>query len=66
MADVPINLSRLIEMAKTVKMSESQELEQRHSFVFGNTRTENESITWDQVEEVGRSLDHQGQGRPGE
>ncbi len=66
MTAAPMNLSRLIEIAKTVKMSESQKAEQRNSFVFGNTRIENESITWEQVEEVGRLLDRQERGCGGD
>ena len=43
------SLSRLIEMAKAVKVSEDQREEQRRSFVYGNTAFENERITWDMV-----------------
>jgi hypothetical protein len=43
------SLSRLIEMAKAVKVSEDQREEQRRSFVYGNTAFENDRITWDMV-----------------
>ena len=52
-----INLSRLIEMAKEVRMSDAQKAEQRSSFVYGNTRTENPTITRELVDKVGRELD---------
>lgn len=50
------NLSRLIEMAKSVRMSDGQIADQRNSFVYGNTRTENPAITRDMVEDAARSL----------
>jgi hypothetical protein len=43
------SLSRMIEMAKAVRMSEDQREEQRRSFVYGNTALENEHITWEMV-----------------
>lgn len=43
------SLSRLIEMAKAVRVSEEQRQEQRRSFVYGNTAMENEEITWEMV-----------------
>lgn len=56
MEDRSTNLSRLIEMAKEIKMSSAQTIEQRNSFVYGNTRTENAAITREMVDEVGLSL----------
>ena len=50
------NLSRLIEMAKSVRMSEAQVAEQRNSFVYGNTRTENSAITRELVENTARTF----------
>lgn len=50
------NLSRLIEMAKSVRMSEAQVAEQRNSFVYGNTRTENPTITRDLVERTAQAF----------
>jgi hypothetical protein len=43
------SLSRMIEMAKAVRVSEDQREEQRRSFVYGNTALENEHITWEMV-----------------
>ena len=39
------NLSRLIELARAVRMSEAQREEQRRSFVYGNLAIENPDIT---------------------
>lgn len=46
------NLSRLIEMAKSVRMTEGDREEQRRSFVYGNTAIENAAITREMVDEV--------------
>ena len=43
------SLSRMIEMAKAVRVSEEQREEQRRSFVYGNTAVENEHITMEMV-----------------
>jgi hypothetical protein len=43
------SLSRMIEMAKAVRISEDQREEQRRSFVYGNTAFENPRITWEMV-----------------
>ena len=43
------SLSRLIEMAKAVRVTEDQREKQRRSFVYGNTAFENERITWEMV-----------------
>jgi hypothetical protein len=44
------SLSRMIEMAKAVRVSEDEREEQRRSFVYGNTAIENEAITRDMVD----------------
>jgi hypothetical protein len=44
------SLSRLIEMAKAVTVSEAQKEEQRRSFVYGNTAFENRRITREMVD----------------
>lgn len=44
------SISRLVEMAKSVRMTEAQWEEQRRSFVFGNTAFENEHITREMVD----------------
>ena len=46
---MPNSLSRLIEMAKAVKINDAQREEQRRSFVYGNTAVENEQITREMV-----------------
>jgi len=51
------NLSRLIEMAKEIRMSDDQKAKQRNSFVYGNTKTENPNITREMVDRVGFKLD---------
>jgi hypothetical protein len=50
------NLSRLIELAKGVRMSTRQINEQRNSFVYGNTKIENSSVTREMVEEISREM----------
>ena len=50
------SLSRLIEMAKAVAVSEDQKEEQRRSFVYGNTAFENERITRKMVDQEAESL----------
>ncbi len=46
------SLSRLIELAKGVHMNDAQRNEQRNSFVYGNTKIENENVTRELVEEI--------------
>ena len=50
------NLSRLVELAKGVQMSEAQRNEQRNSFVYGNTKIENGNVTRELVEEIARKV----------
>ena len=50
------SLSKLIEMAKAVKMTEAQQEEQRRSFVYGNTAFENPSITRQMIDEVAKTV----------
>jgi hypothetical protein len=47
---VQASISRLIEMAKLVKMTDAQKSEQRKSFVYGNTKIENDKVTKEMVE----------------
>jgi hypothetical protein len=49
-------LSRLIEMARSVPMSPSDKEEQRRSFAYGNTHIENELITRAIVDEQAEAL----------
>ena len=51
-----LSLSRLIELARTVRMTDAQRAEQRNSFVYGNIRIENENVTREMVELIGRSV----------
>lgn len=53
---MPQSLSRLIEMAKAVRMSEKQREEQRRSFVYGNTAFENPDISRDMVDRQAEAL----------
>ena len=50
------SLSQLIEMAKAVRMSEEQRSEQRNSFVYGNTKIENDEVTPELVEHIARKV----------
>lgn len=44
------SISRLVELAKTVRVSDEQKEEQRRSFAYGNTATENAQITREMVD----------------
>lgn len=50
------NLSRLVELAKGVHMNDEQRNEQRNSFVYGNTKIENENVTRELVEEISHRM----------
>jgi hypothetical protein len=50
------SLSRLIEMARAVKLSDSQRDEQRRSFVYGNTAIENAAITRSMVDDAAHTV----------
>jgi hypothetical protein len=51
-----LSISKLIEMAKAVKMTEAQQEEQRRSFVYGNTAFENPAITRKMVDDVAEAM----------
>jgi hypothetical protein len=53
---MPDELNRLIEMARRVQMSEADKEQQRISFAYGNTRIENNAITWDTVKKAAEDL----------
>ena len=55
-ASMEKNISRLIELAKSIKPTEAQKEEQRRSFVFGNTAFENPHISRTLVDEVAEKL----------
>ena len=56
--DGPVSrsISKLIELAKAVRMTEAQQEEQRRSFVYGNTAFENEAITREMVDASAEGL----------
>jgi hypothetical protein len=49
-------LHELIEMARKVEMTDDDREEQRISFAYGNTRFENDDITWDTVRKAAEDL----------
>ena len=51
-------LNRLIEMARGHRMTEDEKEQQKLSFAYGNTRTENDDITWDTVKRAAEELKH--------
>ena len=51
-----VNISMLIEAAKAVHMDATQRAEQRSSFVYGNTKIENEKITRDLVDRIAEDV----------
>jgi hypothetical protein len=53
---MPRSLSRLIEMAKAVRVSDKQREEQRRSFVYDNTAIENPQISRDMVDRQAEAL----------
>lgn len=52
-------LEALIEKAQRIKMTPTQEREQRLSFVYGNTYIENDMITREMVEEADERVSQQ-------
>jgi len=51
-----VNISMLIEAAKAVHMDAAQRAEQRNSFVYGNTKIENEKVTRDLVDRIAADM----------
>lgn len=51
-----VNLNELIEKARNTKMTAEQRETQRVSFVYGNTRFENDGITRDTVVRASQKL----------
>lgn len=49
-------LNRLIELARSIPVSEEDREEQRRSFVYGNTKIENDTITRKLVDEQAELL----------
>ncbi len=52
----PMTISRMIELARAVKMTEEQWEEQRRSFAFGNVAFENPNITRAMIDEAADRL----------
>jgi hypothetical protein len=50
------DLEELIERARKIEMTPSQEAAQRRSFAYGNTHIENERITREMVAEADRKF----------
>lgn len=51
------SISKLIELAKEVKVTEVQRREQRRSFVYGNTAFENPDITRELVDKIDEAME---------
>lgn len=51
------SLSRLVELARTVQMTDEQKEEQRRSFAYGNTALENEAITREMIDRQAETLE---------
>ena len=57
-------LKTLIEAAKTVKQSSADFEQQRRSFAYGNTKFENDRITWEIINKQADELNSiSGEGR---
>ena len=50
------SLSRLVEMARAIRLDDTQKDEQRRSFVYGNTAMENDRITRTMVDVASKSV----------
>ena len=50
-------LDKLIEMARTIRMTPGQAERQRRSFAYGNVKIENDSITWEMIHRAAEGLD---------
>jgi hypothetical protein len=55
-AQMSDELDRLIEMARCHQMTENDKEQQGISFAYGNTRMENDDITWDRVKKAAKEL----------
>jgi hypothetical protein len=47
---------KLLEMARRVEMTPEQAEQQRRSFAYGNTKIENDAITWDTINKAADTL----------
>lgn len=51
------NIEKLLDRAKRVQMTPAEREKQRRSFVYGNTKIENERITRELVDQVADALE---------
>ena len=56
-------LKRLLEVAKTVRMTPEQKEEQRRSFAYGNAKIENEFVTREMVDQAAEEFAARGRPR---
>jgi hypothetical protein len=59
-----MTLDDLVEAGRKVQMTEQDQEAQRRSFVYGNTKIENDVITRETVDEAARELGRQREQRP--
>jgi hypothetical protein len=59
-----LTLDDLVEAGRKVQMTEQDQEAQRRSFVYGNTKIENDVITRETVDEAARELGRQRDQRP--
>ena len=57
MVTMETSISKLVELAKGVQMTEELRREQRRSFVYGNTAFENPHITRELVDRIDAEMD---------
>ena len=53
---MPDQLNCLIDLARGVRMTEEDKEEQKINFAYGNTKLENDTITWDTVRKSAEEL----------
>jgi len=51
-------LTKLLEMARRVEMTPEEAEQQRRSFAYGNTKIENDAITWDRINRAADTLNN--------
>lgn len=56
-------LRALVERARGIEMTPAELREQRRSFVFGNTKIENDLITREMVSEIDQQIEEEGAAR---
>ena len=58
--DVSNKLDELVKMARSARMTPEEKEEQRRSFVYGNTKIENDRITRELVDDVANKISENG------